>query len=163
MKKIGYLICLASTVSFAGSMGDVSPMMISDGFYLGAGVGAMSLDYKTKVFGITPQAEHFGDSGALGTIFLGYNQYVNSWFNVGLEAYYSFYGLDNTLTAGNPSASSTYKADYNYGLKLLPAVNIMNHARLFADVGIAAGHFNYNPSSLARSFGCAMPLLWDLP
>ena len=144
---------LASFVTFAGTMHDVESTMLPDGFYAGVGLGSISLDYKTRVTGIIPQSEHFGHSGALGDVFLGYNRDLSFWFNLGLEVFYSFYDLDNTLSGGNSNFSSIYQTNDNYGIKLMPAVNLRNNARIFADVGATTGQFEFEPSIIARKFG----------
>lgn len=154
MKKgMLYGLFFVSTGAFAGGMGDVTTTMLADGFYAGLGIGATSLSYKTSVVGIAPQSEHFGHSGVLGDVFLGYNRDFAHWFNLGLEGFYSYYALSNTLTAGNAVVSSEYNANYNYGLKVMPAVNVAGNVRVFGEVGAVSGHFKYRPSSIAQQFG----------
>lgn len=144
---------MASSIAFAGTMSDVRPIGFPDGFYAGLGIGAQSLDFRTTVQSLALHVEHFGQSNVLGDVFVGYNRNLNSWFNLGLEVFYTFYDINTTLSGGNLSAASVYKTNNNYGLKLMPAVNLGQNARWFIDVGAVGGNFQYNTSVLAREFG----------
>lgn len=144
---------MASSIIFAGTMSDVNTTVFADGLYAGLGVGSQSLDFRTEVTGVTSQIENFGQSNVLGDVFVGYNHDFNSWFNLGLEVFYTFYDINTTLAASNSLASSVYKTNYNYGIKLMPAVNVGQNARLFVDVGATSGNFQYNSSAFARRFG----------
>lgn len=152
-KTIIYSLCLVSSMTYAGEMSNTSSPLLADGFYAGIGVGSQSLDFKATVSRISPQIEHYGQSKVLGDVFVGYNHDLRPLFNVGLEAFYTFYDINTRLTAGNPSASSAYQANYNYGIKLMPAVNVRQSARLFVDVGVTGGDFKYNTSVFARQAG----------
>ncbi len=151
-KIIFFLFCLVSFATHA--LSNLSPSLLSDHFYVGLGVGSQALDFKVRVTGgRQTQSEHFGQSNVLGDVFIGYNRDIVPWFNLGLDVFYSFYNITTTLTEGNSLSASRYKTNGNYGVKLMPAVNLKPNARLFFDVGATRGHFIYNTSFSARQLG----------
>jgi opacity protein-like surface antigen len=160
MKKLIALTLLSSvsTITLAGTMGEAKAPMLTNGLYAGIGIGANSLDFNTSTNLSGPRVsvnakEKFGVSAVLGDVFGGYNYKFTPLINVGLEVFYSFYNLKNTLTAGIPDNASNYKSNYNYGIRLLPGINLMTNARLFGAVGATSGHFTYLSSNEAQRYG----------
>lgn len=139
MKLIAASVILASTTGLAFAKnykgdykGEVCPppVMLKDGFYIGAQVGYDSYRVRTS-FGSAAFPAIFGTTvlnatGWAGGLFLGYGQYFNNLFYLAGE----IFGTDSaanvrtrvTTTAG--SFRGRVQANGSWGLALLPGIKL---------------------------------------
>jgi outer membrane immunogenic protein len=148
----------ASTVSFAGAnykgenyKGEAmaapcpTPLMIKDGFYLGAQVGYDSYRVRQNVTltdGIDSLSSNpvLNPAGFVGGIFGGYGQYFDMYY-LGGEIFVNGSGAETsyttTATAGGvtDSAYSKVSVGTSYGISLLPGVKLNDASLLYVRLG----------------------------
>ena len=107
------------------------PVMLKDGFYLGAQVGYDSYRVRTSINnpnGLALTANPVQNvSSWVGGLFLGYGQYLTDLFYLGGEVFGTLNGGSQRLTVFNPTLgtfNSKFETNNSYGLALLPGVRL---------------------------------------
>ena len=133
------------------------PVMLKDGFYLGAQVGYDSYRVRTSIdhpngLGLTANPVQ-NVSNWVGGLFLGYGQYLTDLFYLGGEIFGTLNNGSqrvNISTATLGSFSSKFETNNSYGLALLPGLRLN-------DTSLGYLRFGYNWANLKGSDSITTP------
>ncbi len=146
-KKLIALILLSSPLSCWAAWGS--------GFYLGAGIGADTTDFKVTStpqksgeFSVINNTEEAAQ-GVLGDLFGGYSWHYQ-WFYLAAElngnlSSAKFTTSNNELVHSSYSQTS-YKINRSWGIGVLPGVLLPETTLLYGRVGYVDGDFHINTS-----------------
>ncbi len=157
------VLLAATTACFAGSYkgenykGEAmppcpTPLMIKDGFYLGAQLGYES--YRVRATrNYSDGIESFSSNPALsavgwvGGLFGGYGQYINDMYYLGGELLVNTSGAENSTTVSDTYAGLTdsvnhkFEVGTSYGISLLPGLRINDASLLYVRLGYNEARF----------------------
>ncbi len=147
-----------AATSFAAMSGVNNGAVLPDGIYAGVGVGVLAHSVKSSVISVPNIVNESGNHGGmsfLGQFSAGYDRNICNWFNLGAEGFINYH--DASVKMGfdqnTPEYSSKFKSNYSYGINLVPAWNIASNARIFSDIGVSFGSFEYYTSTASQAIG----------
>lgn len=153
------VLLAATTACFAGSYkgenykGEAmqpcpTPLMIKDGFYLGAQLGYDSyrVRHNVNIVGVDNAIATnpaMSVTGWVGGIFGGYGQYINEMYYLGGEIFVNTSAASSTTNttytdiadALTVSSSSKVEVGTSYGISLLPGVRLNDASLLYVRLG----------------------------
>lgn len=106
------------------------PVMLKDGFYLGAQVGYDSMRVRESVgsgnLGLGSGSTVLNNTGWMGGLFLGYGQYLTDLFYLGGEIFGNVNGssINSSATTRLGSFNGKFTNNGNYGLALVPGLRL---------------------------------------
>lgn len=128
------------------------PVMLRDGFYLGAQVGYDSYRVREDVYFVPPSFNLFDSdpvinaTGWLGGLFLGYGRYLTDLFYLGGEVYGNYSSASGDWSALTKSRNFYYKNDFDvrgsWGLNLIPGLRLNDTTLGYIKIGYNWARFN---------------------
>lgn len=125
------------------------PVMLKDGFYLGAQVGYDSYrvreSFSNALLSTNPV---INDSGWIGGLFIGYGQYLTDLFYLGGEIFGNVNGSSQShrTTTAAVSHYGKFTANGNYGLALVPGLRLNDTSLGYIKLGWNWANFKGNQS-----------------
>lgn len=149
IKKIGYAITL---------LFPLTAFALNNGFYIGAGAGPESTDFKQTAYITQPgnfnakDATHLSGTGVFGNIFGGYVWSCKYLYLAG-EANYSpssdEFNSSNSEFIHGSFATTSYKMRYSYSVSLLPGFLWTPCTLFYGRLGYAWGNFQTSTSDIS--------------
>jgi len=139
----------------------VQPLMLKDGFYVGAQVGYDSYGVglsRTASFGVPPvvtltNSRNLSATGWVGGLFAGYGMYFNNFYYLAGEVFgngsgasqtHNFSIVDNTDGSATSSSSTKVSVDGSWGVSVLPGLKVNDSTLAYVRLG-------YNQAKLKAS------------
>jgi outer membrane immunogenic protein len=120
------------------------------GFYVGAGLGPDTIDFKQRAHIFQPRnfdaidRTHLSGTGIFGTIFAGYGWFYN-WFFLAPEINANFssvsFDSSNDEFIHQNFNTTHYKIKNSYGISVLPGIQINPNSLLYARLGYENARF----------------------